>query len=97
MDLRSLSTFSGAEEACCLCCRSVMEASALVKRKKFHGKACESSKELINHTLMKNFKLTVLSFREMNNSNAYLCHQRNTEASKCLKFKTKLKKSQTTF
>ena len=90
MDLRSLSTSSGAEEACCLCRPSVMEASALVKRKKFHGKACESSKELINHILMENFKLTVLSFREMNNSNAYLCHQCDTEASKCLKLQDQI-------
>ena len=67
------SSTSSVEEACCLCRRSVMEGSAIVKRKRFHYKACEPSKKLINDILKEN-GLSVLSFKETSNSNAYLCH-----------------------
>ena len=59
---------------CCLCHQSIAEASALVKHKLFHGKACESSKKLIDHLLKEN-QLLVASFKETNNSNACFVSQ----------------------
>ena len=71
--------FDMEEVRCCLFHQSVAEASALVKRKLFHGKACESSKKLIDHLLKENLQLLVASFKEMNNSNTYLCHGQTSE------------------
>ena len=79
---------SSVEEACR---RSVMEGSAIVKRKRFHGKTCESSKKLINDVL-KEHELSVLSFKETDNSNAFLCHQCHGQASKCVKLEEEIKK-----
>ena len=80
------------EARCCLCRQSVAEASALVKRKLFHGKACESSKKLINELLMENLKLSVQSLKEMNDSHAYLCHKCHGQTSKYLKLLEEAKK-----
>ena len=91
MDSVTLASSSSVEETCCLCRRSVMEGSAIVKRKRFHGKTCESSKKLINDVLKEN-ELSVLSFKETNDSNAYLCHQCHGQASKCVKLQGEIKK-----
>ena len=101
------------EEACCLCRRSVMEGSAIVKHKRFHGKTCESSKKQINDVLivkrkrfhgktcesstklindvLKEHELSVFSFKETDNSNAFLCHQCHGQASKCVKLEEEIK------
>ena len=68
-----------------------MEGSAIVKCKQFHGKTCESSKKLLNDVLKEN-ELSVLSFKETNDSNAYLCHQCHGQASKCVRLQEEIKK-----
>lgn len=86
-----VSSSSSVEEARCLCRRSVMEGSAVVKCKRLHGKTCEFSKKLIND-LLKGDELSVLSFKETSNSNAYLCHQCHSQASKCVKLEEEITK-----
>ena len=88
-----LQTTSGVEETrCCLCHRSVMKASALVKCKLFHGQACASSKKLINDLFMENLQLSLLLFKEMNDLKAYLCHHCHGQTSKYLQVQEGVRK-----
>lgn len=59
----------------------------LVKRKVFHGKACEVAKLLIDDLLHEQWQISVMSFKEMinsTNSTAYLCHHCYNKAKKCV-------------
>lgn len=58
----------------------------LVKRKVFHGKACEVAKQLIDDLLNEQCQVSVMSFQEMvdsKDSKAYLCHHCYSKAKKC--------------
>ena len=83
--------------SCCLCRRPVMEASALVKHKRFHGELYKSAKKMINDLLMENFQLPVMAFKEMSNSQAYLCHKCHSQTSKCLKLQEEVRKIKDNF
>ena len=70
---------SGEEPLCCLCRSSLMEGTMPVKRKVFHGKACEVAKQLIDYLLNEQWQMSVMSFKEMIDSanlKAYICHTR---------------------
>ena len=80
------SSSANVETLCCLCRRPVMEGTSLVKRKVFHGKACEIAKSLLEDLFLETWQMSVNSFKEMidpPDSKAYLCHHCYNKAKKC--------------
>ena len=59
--------------SCCLCRKALVEGSSLRKRKRFHGCTCEISRNLLNE-IMAEFHLSISSYRETNDPDAYICH-----------------------
>ena len=74
-----------------------MEASSLLKCKQFHGEPCKSAKKMISDLLMEHFQLPVMAFKEMSNSQAYLCLKCHSQASKCLKLQEEVGKIKDNF
>ena len=75
-----------AETQCCLYGLPVTEGTASVKRKIFHGNACESAKSLLDDLFLETWQMSVNSFKEMIDSpksKAYLCHHCYNKAKKC--------------
>ena len=87
---------SGEEPLCCLCRSSMMEGTMLVKRKVFHGKACEVAKQLIDDLLNEQWQMSVMPFKEMIDSanlKAYLCHHCYNKTKKCVELIDNVRKS----
>ena len=59
--------------SCCLCRKALVEGASLRKRKRFHGCTCEVSRNLLNE-IMAEFHLSISSYRETNDPDAYICH-----------------------
>ena len=59
--------------SCCLCCRPLVEGASLRKRKRFHGRSCETFRNLLNK-IMAEFNLSINSYRETYDQDAYICH-----------------------
>ena len=78
-------------ESCCVCNRVLTDPVAIKKRKKLHGKSCDSSKTVLNGLLLEAFGLPVLAFKETNDPDALLCHSCDAQMTNLLKYLVKVK------
>ena len=76
--------------SCCLCLKPLVEGSSLQKLKHFHGITCEASRNLLNKIMAK-YNLSISSYRETNNPDAYIRHLCMYQAEKHNRIKREMK------